>query len=98
GFHVTGVQTCALPICMGKIFMAAPLNPKDLAPLVKTSEVITWDTRKGGMIARRELRIGSIVLQSKPLPSPDPTHLTQAISTAIKIGRASCRERAYTSA
>jgi ATP-dependent helicase HrpB len=68
----------------GKIFMAAPLNPKDLAPLVKTSEVITWDTRKGGLIARRELRIGSIILQYKPLLSPDPEHLTQAISDAIK--------------
>jgi ATP-dependent helicase HrpB len=68
----------------GKIFMAAPLNPRDLAPLVKTSEVIHWDTRKGGLVARKELRIGSIVLQSTPLPSPDAGHLLQAISDAIK--------------
>jgi ATP-dependent helicase HrpB len=69
---------------MGKIFMAAPLNPKDLAPLVKEQEVITWDTRKGGLIASRELKIGSIILQSKPLPAPDKAHLAQAISNAIK--------------
>jgi len=69
---------------MGKIFMAAPLNPKDLAPLVREQEVITWDTRKGGLIATKDLRIGSIVLQSKPLPSPDPKHLIKAISDAIK--------------
>ncbi|HCM77691.1 MAG TPA: ATP-dependent helicase HrpB [Cytophagales bacterium] len=69
---------------MGKIFMAAPLNPKDLAPLVQEKEVITWDTRKGGLIATKDLRIGSIVLQSKPLPSPDPGHLAKAISDAIK--------------
>lgn len=69
---------------MGKIFMASPLNPKDLAPLVREQEVITWDTRKGGLIATRDLRIGCIVLQSKPLPSPDEKHLIKAISEAVK--------------
>src|SRR5690606_15425037 len=68
----------------GKIFMAAPLNPRDLAPMVKTSEVIQWDTRKGGLVARKELRIGSILLQSSPLPSPDSKYVVQAISDAIK--------------
>src|SRR5690606_41085225 len=53
-------------------------------PLVKQQDVITWDTRKGGLIASRELRIGSIVLQSKPLPYPDESHLATAISNAIK--------------
>ena len=69
---------------MGKIFLASPLNPTDLAPLVKTIEVITWDTRKGGLIAVSELRIGNIVLQSKPLPTPDEKHLLKAISEAIQ--------------
>lgn len=69
---------------MGKIFLASPLNPTDLAPLVKQREVVTWDTRKGGLIAVSELRIGSIVLQSKPLPSPDQKHLKKAISEAIQ--------------
>lgn len=70
---------------MGKIFMAAPLNPKDLASLVQEKESITWDTRKGGLIATKDLRIGSIVLQSKPLPSPNEEHLAKAITNAIKI-------------
>lgn len=69
---------------MGKIFMASPLNPKDLAPLVKEQEVITWDTKKGGLIASLDMRIGSIVLQSKPLPDPDEEHLIEAICNAIK--------------
>lgn len=69
---------------MGKIFLASPLNPRDLAPLVKEQEVITWDTKKGGLLASKELKIGSIVLQSKPLPSPNMRHLLDAISNAIK--------------
>ncbi|MEP1780716.1 ATP-dependent helicase HrpB [Reichenbachiella sp.] len=69
---------------MGKIFMASPLNPKDLAPMVKTLEVIKWDTKDGGLIANKEMRIGSIVLQSIPLPDPDIEHLEQAICDAVK--------------
>jgi ATP-dependent helicase HrpB len=69
---------------MGKIFLAAPLNPKDLAPLVKQVEVITWDTEDGELRASRDLRIGSIVLHSKPLPEPDDKYRPQAISDAIK--------------
>lgn len=68
---------------LGKIFMASPINPKDLQAMVKTQTVITWDTRKGGLIASKDLRIGSIVLQSKPLPDPDETHLQQAIADAV---------------
>ncbi len=69
---------------LGKIFMASPLNPKDLLPMVKEVEVIQWDTRKGGLIASKDLRIGSIVLQSKPIAAPSEKHLIEAISNAIK--------------
>ncbi|MFY0685810.1 MAG: ATP-dependent helicase HrpB [Cyclobacteriaceae bacterium] len=68
---------------MGKIFMASPLNPKDLAPLVKEMEVVKWDTELGGLIATMDLRIGNIVLKSTPLPDPDEALLKQAISEAI---------------
>lgn len=69
---------------MGTIFLASPLNPTDLAPLVKSREVINWDSKKGTLNAVSELWIGSIVLQSKPLPNPDPSLLQKAISDAIK--------------
>jgi ATP-dependent helicase HrpB len=52
---------------VGKIFLAAPLDPKDLLPLVKEQEILTWDTRRGGLVASKDLRIGTIVLQSKPV-------------------------------
>lgn len=69
---------------LGKIFLAAPLNPKDLLPLVKEQGVITWDTRRGGLIANKELRIGNIVLQSKPLTAPSREALEHALLAAIE--------------
>jgi ATP-dependent helicase HrpB len=68
----------------GKIFMASALNPQDLAPLVKERENIVWDTRKGRLIATKELRIGRIALQSKPLRQPDEEQVVNAISKAIE--------------
>lgn len=69
---------------LGKIFLAAPLNPKDLLSMVKELEVVTWDTRKGGLIASKDLRIGNIVLQSKPLQNISEELVTDAIAEAIK--------------
>jgi len=68
----------------GKIFMASALNPQDLAPLVKERESIVWDSRKGGLLANKELRIGRIVLQSKPLRQPDEEQVVAAISKALE--------------
>ena len=69
---------------IGKIFLAAPLNPKDLLPMVKEYEVVNWDTRKGGLISLTELRIGSIVLQSKPLVNINQEHVLDVISNTLK--------------
>ncbi|MGZ4089997.1 MAG: ATP-dependent helicase HrpB, partial [Bacteroidia bacterium] len=69
---------------LGKIFLAAPLNPKDLLPMVKEHETVTWDTRKGGIIATKELKIGNIVLQSKPIAAPGQERVLEAICSVIK--------------
>lgn len=68
----------------GKIFSASPLNPKDLAPLIKHKEIITWNTKNGGLVAESQMRIGNIILKSIPLPDPNPKALIKAISGAIE--------------
>lgn len=68
---------------VGKIFLAAALNPRDLASLVKERQMITWDSRKGGVVATKDLRIGSIVLQSKPISNPDPDLIIKAICDTL---------------
>ncbi len=69
---------------MGTIFLASPLDPTDLAPLVKSREVIAWDSRKGELVAANELRLGTIVLQSKPLSNPNPELLQEVLSDALR--------------
>ncbi len=69
---------------MGKIFLASSLNPKDLMPLLKEKEIIQWNSKKGALVAVREMRLGSIVLKSTPLPKPNPEKIQQVICEAIK--------------
>ncbi|RIW15631.1 ATP-dependent helicase HrpB [Algoriphagus lacus] len=68
---------------MGKIWLAAPLNPKDLAPMLKTKEVLEWDRKKGGLIAHSEIRIGAIILGTRPLQKFDRSLAKAAILDAI---------------
>ena len=64
--------------------MAAPLNPKDLQHLLVEKDVIEWDSRNGVLKASTDLRIGSIILKSTPLPDYDRDQANQAICAAIK--------------
>ncbi|MEB2775335.1 ATP-dependent helicase HrpB [Algoriphagus sp. D3-2-R+10] len=69
---------------IGKIWMAAPINPKDLAPMLKTKEVLKWDRKKGGLQAHSEIRIGSIILGTRPLAKYQPGDVREAILEAIR--------------
>jgi ATP-dependent helicase HrpB len=69
---------------MGKIWMAAPLNPKDLAPMLKTKEVLEWDRKNGGLQAHAEIRIGAIVLGNRPLPKVNPELVVQFLLETLK--------------
>lgn len=51
----------------GKIFLAAPVNIKDLEPLLKERRTVTWDSQKGQLIARKELCFGEMMVSSSPL-------------------------------
>jgi ATP-dependent helicase HrpB len=51
----------------GKIFLAAPLNERDLIHRAKEIETVYWDAEREMIVALVEKRIGNTVLSSKPL-------------------------------
>ncbi len=53
----------------GRIYLAAPLDPRDVEARAQWREVLAWDAKQGVLIARRERRVGELVLESKPLTS-----------------------------
>jgi len=68
----------------GKIFMASPLNPKDLKSLVKEVDSVFWDTQKDVLIANKELKIGQIILRSVPIQQPSQALKEKAICDAVR--------------
>lgn len=69
---------------MGKIFLASPLNPKDLRGMVKEKRIIYWDTENGVLVAQAQLGIGSIILQSQPIKNISAEEKIKAIIAAIR--------------
>ncbi|WP_246535374.1 ATP-dependent helicase HrpB [Litoribacter ruber] len=69
---------------IGKIFLASPINPKDLMPMIEDREIIEWDFKQGKLGAEKVMRIGNIVLKSQPLKHVDPELAERAILKAIK--------------
>ncbi len=60
----------------GRIFLAAPLARDDLerhfAAHITTVDTVTWDDGEEAVVARRERRLGALVLDGTPLAQADP--------------------------
>ena len=72
---------------IGRIFLAAPLSPEDLKSLASARDVVFWDRSAGCAVARRELRVGNHLLESRPLSEGFREQLVAVIvETARKEG------------
>jgi len=48
----------------GRIFLAAPLDPEDVPELMRVRDHLGWDSREGRIVARREWRIGGLLVKA----------------------------------
>ena len=68
---------------VGKVFLASVVDPADLKEYAFERDNIFWDGKGGTVVARRETRIGNILLASKPLANCDRGKIQQVICEAI---------------
>lgn len=68
---------------IGKIFLASVVAEEDLAPFTRERDVVFWDAKGGAVVARRERRLGAILLSSKPLSAHVKEQRQEAICDAI---------------
>ena len=68
---------------VGKVFLASLMDPVDLQPFATERENIFWDSKNGTVVARRECRLGNILLDSKPLAGDHREAVQRAICDAI---------------
>jgi ATP-dependent helicase HrpB len=71
-----------------RIFMAAPVQAEQLydthAALLTPVTSVYWDERSGRVQARRQLRIGEVVLDDELWKAADPQDVAQALLTGLR--------------
>ena len=71
-----------------RIFLAAPVDESAVREMGIWTEKLHWDNKQGRVVARRELRLGVLLLDTAPSESIDRGQITDAIcSAAVKDGR-----------
>jgi ATP-dependent helicase HrpB len=71
-----------------RIFLAAPLRRADLeqhfaGQIVDRAEIV-WDEREQAVRARRERRLGALVLESTEIRNPDSQEIEKAVLTGLR--------------
>lgn len=71
-----------------RIFVAAALDAVDLekhfAEHIAAHDAVRWDAQTGAVIARREYRLGALLLRDEPLQKVDPEEVTAALVDGIR--------------
>jgi ATP-dependent helicase HrpB len=71
-----------------RIFLAAPLDRSAIDTLfeeqIAAVDEIGWDPRAECVTAARERRLGALVLDREPLPTPDPQAILRAMAEGIR--------------
>ena len=73
---------------VARIFLAAPLLrseiEEDFAATIATTDSIAWDGREGAVLARRQERLGALVLKDEPLGKPPVERVAAALLDGIR--------------
>jgi ATP-dependent helicase HrpB len=71
-----------------RIFLAAPIALEDLdehfGALITQTGAVFWDERAGAVSAKRERRIGALVLEAVDLLEPDSSAVQEAVLTGLR--------------
>lgn len=71
-----------------RIFLAAPISETEieaqLGSAIETREAVEWDERSQAVLARRQQRLGALVLRERPLRDPAPEIVQRALLAAIR--------------
>jgi ATP-dependent helicase HrpB len=74
--------------------MATPITREDLltycADLIQSTESVLWDESAQAVMARRQQRLGELILEESRLPDPDPALVLPALLEGLRNTGLSC--------
>ncbi|MBP5455068.1 MAG: ATP-dependent helicase HrpB [Paludibacteraceae bacterium] len=77
------IAVAALNASSGRVFLASPLNPKSVQGLSRTKRNVSWDNKRGCLVATQEERIGNLILGSKALSDLTREEITETLCIAV---------------
>jgi len=69
---------------VGRIFLGAPLNPEDVKSIQRERDNISWDSKKGSVLAQHESRIGCLLVGSRQIHDGLRDEIMKVICEAAK--------------
>src|SRR5713101_7040049 len=71
-----------------RIFLAAPITAAEIEELyadrIVSDETVRWGEREGAELARKQRRLGALVLEDKPLAKPDAEKFKAAMLDGVR--------------
>ncbi len=71
-----------------RIFLAAPVSlsmlEEGMGAAITETEFVSWDTQTQAVLARKQRRLGALVLEDKPLASASPEKIREVFCDAIR--------------
>ena len=71
-----------------RIYLAAPITAAEIEELyadrIVGEETVRWGEREGAVLARRQRRLGALILEDKPLTRPDAEKLKAAMLDGVR--------------
>ena len=71
-----------------RIYLAAPITAAEIEELyadrIVGEETVRWGEREGAVLARRQRRLGALILEDKPLTRPDAEKLKAAMLEGVR--------------
>jgi ATP-dependent helicase HrpB len=68
----------------GKIFLATAVSPADLLEQAREQEVVRWDEERKAVVGNLEKRVGTLLLESKPLAQVSDENRVAVICNYIR--------------
>lgn len=79
---LSACQLLAVASLAKRIFLAAPVERDTLENIAEWRDNISWDSKQGKAVARRELRLGALIIDTKPMDCNVRQAITEAICQA----------------
>lgn len=82
--ELTAYDWLAVANVSNRIFLASPLDVSDVRQMARQKDNLSWDSKRGQVLAQCEYRIGSLLIDSRPIKDIDREQIIAVLAEAAR--------------